>query len=113
MCRGVGPIKTPDGEPFADFVKSALVSELKIAGVYAPGAPAQITGRLNSIDFSSAWGNSTEAWQRIPDGSLADELFVLIERIYQCLEQGELLPRLRMAAPQPDVSRSHYHFSAA
>ncbi|MDH6149479.1 MULTISPECIES: hypothetical protein [Paraburkholderia] len=56
MCRGVGPIKTPDGEPFADFVKSGLVSELKIAGVYAPGAPVQLTGRLDSIDFSSVSG---------------------------------------------------------
>lgn len=49
------------------------------------------------------WGNSTEAWQRIPDGTLADELFALIERIYQCLEQEELLPRLQMAPPQSDV----------
>lgn len=56
MCRGVGPIKTPDGEPFAEFVKNALVSELKIAGVYAPTAPIQLTGRLDSIDFSSMSG---------------------------------------------------------
>jgi hypothetical protein len=55
-CRGVGPIKTPDGEPFADFVKTALASELKIAGVYAPNAPIQLSGRLNSIDFSSVSG---------------------------------------------------------
>ncbi|BEU25806.1 hypothetical protein [Paraburkholderia caribensis] len=38
MCRAVGPIKTPDGESFAEFVKSGFVSELKIAGVYAPAA---------------------------------------------------------------------------
>jgi len=56
MCRGVGPIKTPDGEPFADFVKTSLVSELKIAGAYAPNAPVQLTGRLDSIDFSSVSG---------------------------------------------------------
>ena len=56
MCRGVGPIKTPDGEPFADFVKSSFVSELKIAGAYAPEAPVQLTGRLDNIDFSSVSG---------------------------------------------------------
>ncbi|MGF6481654.1 hypothetical protein [Paraburkholderia sp. JPY419] len=53
MCRAVGPIKTPDGETFADFVKSGLVSELKIAEVYAPAAPVQLTGRLENIGFSS------------------------------------------------------------
>jgi hypothetical protein len=56
MCRAVGPIKTPDGEPFADFVRSGLVSELKIAGVYAPSAPVQISGRLDNIGFSSVSG---------------------------------------------------------
>ncbi|MGU5559796.1 hypothetical protein ACV1C9_22210 [Aeromonas caviae] len=33
MCRGVGPIKTPDGEPFSEFVRKALVDELKLAHV--------------------------------------------------------------------------------
>jgi hypothetical protein len=56
MCRGVGPIKTPDGEAFADFVRSSLVSELKIAGAYAPNAPVQLSGRLDNIDFSSVSG---------------------------------------------------------
>ena len=56
MCRGVGPIKTPDGEPFADFVRTSFVSELKIAGAYAPDAPVQLTGRLDKIDFSSMSG---------------------------------------------------------
>jgi hypothetical protein len=56
MCRAVGPIKTPDGESFADFVKTGFVSELKIAGVYAPAAPAQLTGRLDTIGFSSVGG---------------------------------------------------------
>lgn len=56
MCRGVGPIKTQDGEPFAEFIRRAFISELKIAGVYAPTAPIQLTGHLDSIDFSSTSG---------------------------------------------------------
>jgi len=56
MCRGVGPIKTPDGETFSEFVRSALVSELKISGTYAVSAPVQLTGNLNHIDFSSVSG---------------------------------------------------------
>lgn len=57
MCRGVGPIKTPDGEPFAEFVRKALLDELKIANAYSPNANLTINGNLDSIDFSSANGN--------------------------------------------------------
>jgi hypothetical protein len=56
MCRGVGPIKTPDGEAFEEFVRKALVDELTIAEVYASDARTTITGRLDSIDFSSGMG---------------------------------------------------------
>jgi hypothetical protein len=52
-CRDVKPIKTPDGEPFEEFIRKALVAELTIAEVYAPTAPVMLTGRLESIAFSS------------------------------------------------------------
>ena len=57
MCRGVGPIKTPDGQSFENFIRKALVDELKIAEVYSSTAPVTITGNLDAIDFSSASGN--------------------------------------------------------
>lgn len=57
MCRGVGPIKTPDGEPFADFVRKALLDEMRIANAYSSSAPVTITGNLDAIDFSSNSGN--------------------------------------------------------
>lgn len=57
VCRGVGPIKTPDGEPFSEFVRKAFLDELKISNAYSPSAPATITGNLDAIDFSSASGN--------------------------------------------------------
>jgi hypothetical protein len=53
MCRAVGPIKTPDGETFEEFVRKALVDELKIAELYAAAAPVVLTGRLDAIDFQS------------------------------------------------------------
>jgi hypothetical protein len=56
MCRGVGPIKTPDGEAFSDFVRKALVDELKLAGSFSAAAPVTLTGNLDAIDFSSASG---------------------------------------------------------
>ena len=57
MCRGVGPIKTPDGEPFSEFVRKALVDELKLANAFSAAAPVTLTGNLDSIDFSSASGS--------------------------------------------------------
>lgn len=57
MCRGVGPIKTPDGEPFSEFVRKAMLDELRIASVYSTSAPVTLTGNLDSIDFSSNSGN--------------------------------------------------------
>lgn len=56
-CRGVGPIKTPDGELFSEFVRKALLDELRIANAFAASAPVTLTGNLDSIDFSSNSGN--------------------------------------------------------
>jgi hypothetical protein len=57
MCRGVGPIKTPDGELFSEFIRKALLDELRIANALSPTAPVTLTGNLDRIDFSSANGN--------------------------------------------------------
>ncbi len=56
MCRGVGPIKTPDGESFTEFVRKAFVSELKFANIHRDVADITISGNLNGIDFSSLEG---------------------------------------------------------
>lgn len=53
MCRAVGPIKTPDGEPFSEFIRKALVDELQMANVFSTTAPTTLTGNLEYIDFSS------------------------------------------------------------
>jgi len=55
-CRGVGPIKTPDGDTFAHFIKEALIDELEIAEQYSSAANVILTGNLDSIDFSSNSG---------------------------------------------------------
>lgn len=56
VCRGVGPIKTPDGNTFADYIKESLIDELQIAEIYSLEAPIILTGHLENIDFSSADG---------------------------------------------------------
>jgi len=57
MCRGVGPIKTPDGEPFSEFIRKALLDELRIANAFSPNAPVTLTGNLDQIDYSSTTGS--------------------------------------------------------
>lgn len=56
MCRGVGPIKTPDGDTFAHFIQEALIDELQIAEQYSTDASVSLTGNLDNIDFSSSSG---------------------------------------------------------
>lgn len=56
-CRGAGSIKTDDSQPFSEYIKKALVDELKMAEVYSVSGPVTITGRVNSLDFSSTSAN--------------------------------------------------------
>jgi hypothetical protein len=56
LCRAAGPVTTQDGEPFSDFVRKALIDELKIANVYSETAAVTLSGHLNEIDFSSMSG---------------------------------------------------------
>jgi hypothetical protein len=59
-CRGAGPVKTPDGEPFHEFIRKAFIADMTLAEIYAPTAPVTLTGRLDSIDFSS--GMTDAGW---------------------------------------------------
>lgn len=56
MCRGGDPVKTPDGETFADYIRKALVDEVRLAGIFSTSAPVTLAGNLNSVDFSSNVG---------------------------------------------------------
>ena len=56
MCRGVGPIKTPDGETYEAYIRKALIDELRLAEAYNETSTVKITGNLDSIDFSSVEG---------------------------------------------------------
>lgn len=53
-CNYKGPIRTIDGESYGQFVRNALVTELKFAGVYSESAPITITGNLDRLDNSTA-----------------------------------------------------------
>ena len=45
-------VETPDGAPFATYLRGALVSELRAAGVYSDAAPVTLTGVIEDIRFS-------------------------------------------------------------
>lgn len=53
-CNYKGEIRTIDGETYSSFIKKAIVSEFKTAGVYSNSAPVVISGRLDRIDNSTA-----------------------------------------------------------
>lgn len=58
-CRAVGPVKTPDERPFEDYIRRALIDELKVAEMLSDSAPVTLTGNLDKIDFSSMSGDWT------------------------------------------------------
>ena len=56
LCRAVGPVRTPDGESFSNYIRNAVVDEMKVARAYEPSAPTVISGNLDAIDFWSGIG---------------------------------------------------------
>ena len=57
-CRAAGGVGTPDKKPFEQYIKSALISELKLAGKFDPKAKIIISGYLEEIDFNANIGTS-------------------------------------------------------
>ena len=56
---GAGPITVPDNGTFANYVRKALLDELRMANKYNPTAPVVINGNLDFVDFSSTEGRWT------------------------------------------------------
>jgi hypothetical protein len=56
MCRAVGPVRTPDGGPFEEYIRKALIDELRVAGAFSDAAPVTLTGHLDKLEFSSTSG---------------------------------------------------------
>lgn len=52
-CRINSPIRTPDGKPFVDYIRAALVEELRLADALSDDAAIRLSGRLDQIDFKS------------------------------------------------------------
>ncbi|MDL2284829.1 hypothetical protein LJC19_06790 [Oxalobacter sp. OttesenSCG-928-P03] len=52
-CRGYAFIRTPDGEGFTQYIQNAFITELELAGIYAPDSPVIITGKITQISLST------------------------------------------------------------
>lgn len=55
-CRAVGPIKTPDGNTFEEYIRKALIDQLKLAQMYLSDASIRIRGNVDKVNFSSHEG---------------------------------------------------------
>lgn len=54
--RGRRPVTTADERPFEDYIRRALIDELKIAEAFSESAPVTLTGNLAKLDFNSMKG---------------------------------------------------------
>ncbi|MEH6343864.1 MAG: hypothetical protein V7785_02165 [Bermanella sp.] len=57
QCRGAGPVATPDKSTFEAYINKALISELKLAGIYSETSPISIDGYFEKLDFDSTIGS--------------------------------------------------------
>ncbi len=57
-CRAAGSVGTPDKSSFEQYIKSAFITELKLAGKFDPESQITISGHLEEIDFNSNLGTA-------------------------------------------------------
>ena len=55
-CRAVGPIETPDGQTYSDFLRGAFRDELLLAEKYDRDSRITIRGYIEEFTFSSVQG---------------------------------------------------------
>ena len=56
-CRAAGSVETPDKKPFDQYIHDALVTELKLAGLYSENGNVVLDGNVQELDFSSNIGS--------------------------------------------------------
>lgn len=62
-CRGAGPLAPIDGLSYADYIKQAFESELKVAGAYDDKSPNVIlSGEIIELGFSSSSSVTRGSW---------------------------------------------------
>lgn len=58
LCRLAETVSTPKGESFEEYIKDALISELKMAGTFDKNSDLKVSGNLNNIYGSTMFGDA-------------------------------------------------------
>ncbi|MCF1431787.1 MAG: hypothetical protein LPH21_13990 [Shewanella sp.] len=53
MCRLANPVEMPNGKTINEYIESAFIEEIKMAGFYDISARITISGNLNEVSASS------------------------------------------------------------
>lgn len=59
---GANTISPPDGQSFAEYVRAALISELRLAGIYSETSSSVLSGRLTEVSLDSSPFAATATW---------------------------------------------------
>jgi hypothetical protein len=94
-------VETPGGESFATYLRDALVSELKTAGVYSDAAPVTLTGVVEDIRFSRSTGQQGE-WHIILTVTSSSGISVQIDERH---DSGDGAPEAFMPAVQELIAK--------
>lgn len=62
LACGAMQIAPPDGMSFPEYLREALISELRMADLYSPSAPLTLTGDLHRMEIDSSAFSLTSAW---------------------------------------------------
>jgi hypothetical protein len=57
MCRSIGYIRIPFGDSFSEYIREALVAELKRSDLFSLNSQVILNGNLDRIDFDSISGS--------------------------------------------------------
>lgn len=90
-CAAAG-IVLADGVSFADYIRSAFVAELKMAGAYSAASPLTITGNLERLEVDVSALSMMGEWQITLSVSSPKHSFAVSEN-YQFQAQSMTMTR--------------------
>lgn len=81
MCRGAGPVAPPEGQTFESYIHDAMVSELRLAGVYSEAAQKNIKLNITAMDFSSSLSGGE--WDFTVDVTIGSQAAYTVQEGYK------------------------------
>lgn len=78
-CAAVA-ISPPDNISFAEYIRSALVTELKIANAYSTTSPTTITGNIEALEVDASALSLTGQWRIVLKASVNGKVLSVTEQ---------------------------------